>query len=182
MLVAETVSKASMATSTAASVAANQAIAVAAQPAAYFTSVATFGSAAVAGTAALQAGFATTRALSLTQRMATGGVVPENSNNVFVSGTDTVPALLTPGEAVIRRSAVHDNISLINKMNAGENVGGDSGKTVVINNEFIIQAIDSESIRDLAEKREFQESITDVINDQLLILKDKDGELIEAEM
>ena len=54
--------------------------------------------------------------------MARGGVVYAN-NGIFVpKGTDTVPAMLTPGEFVVRREAVRrgNNLQLLQSMNRGQ--------------------------------------------------------------
>lgn len=180
-IAAEILAKKTQAAAVTASVVANKTIAASAAPAAYFTSVATFGAAAAAGTAALSAGLATTRALSLVEQFEAGGIVPDNSKNLFVSGNDTQPAMLTPGEAVIRKSAVPDNITLIHKMNAGEDISG-SRENVNLNVSLNVQAIDSQSVEALFLNREFQKSFTDMINDKLVILKDKDGNFINSEI
>lgn len=55
------------------------------------------------------------------RQMATGGVVYA-SRGIFVPrGTDTVPAMLTPGEFVVRRQAVqrNNNLSILQAMNKG---------------------------------------------------------------
>jgi hypothetical protein len=55
------------------------------------------------------------------RQMATGGVVYA-SRGIFVPrGTDTVPAMLTPGEFVVRREAVrrNNNLSILQAMNKG---------------------------------------------------------------
>ena len=60
------------------------------------------------------------------QRNAMGGLIYA-SNGVFVPrGTDTVPAMLTPGEFVVRRSAVKrgNNLQMLRAMNSGSSSGG----------------------------------------------------------
>ena len=48
-----------------------------------------------------------------------GGVVPNYVDRLLATGTDTVPAMLTPGEFVIKRDAVKKyGVSLFNKLNS----------------------------------------------------------------
>jgi hypothetical protein len=43
----------------------------------------------------------------------------------FAMGSDTIPAMLTPGEFVIRRPAVQGlGVKNLEKINSGENIGG----------------------------------------------------------
>jgi len=55
------------------------------------------------------------------RQMATGGVVYANRGIFVPRGTDTVPAMLTPGEFVVRREAVQrsNNLSILQAMNKG---------------------------------------------------------------
>ena len=60
------------------------------------------------------------------QNLYKGGVVYANQGMFVPRGTDTVPAMLTPGEFVVNRSAVQrgNNLSILRAMNTG---GGASG-------------------------------------------------------
>jgi len=64
-----------------------------------------------------------------TQGLSSGGTVYAN-NGVFVPrGTDTVPAMLTPGEFVVNRKAVQsgNNLSMLQNMNSGKTVYASTG-------------------------------------------------------
>jgi len=66
---------------------------------------------------------------------ARGGFVPKHFvNGGYSQGTDTVPAMLSPGEYVFQKSAV-DRIGLnnLNAMNQGDTIGGDSVYNYSIN-------------------------------------------------
>jgi hypothetical protein len=55
-----------------------------------------------------------------------GGIVYANRGIFVPRGTDTVPAMLTPGEFVVRREAVtrDNNLEILQAINNGENIGG----------------------------------------------------------
>ena len=55
------------------------------------------------------------------QNLARGGVVYANRGMFVPKGTDTVPAMLTPGEFVVNRSAVQrgNNLAVLKAMNGG---------------------------------------------------------------
>jgi hypothetical protein len=54
---------------------------------------------------------------------ASGGMVPKYfSDGGFAKGTDTVPAMLTPGEFVMNRGAVETYAPLLNALNSGINL------------------------------------------------------------
>jgi len=54
---------------------------------------------------------------------ASGGIVPKYfSDGGFAKGTDTVPAMLTPGEFVMNRGAVETYAPLLNALNSGINL------------------------------------------------------------
>jgi len=69
------------------------------------------------------------------QLLSRGGTVyAAGGTEVFKPrGTDTVPAMLTPGEVVVNRGGVAagNNRQLLQKMNQGEGVGGGGGGTMV---------------------------------------------------
>jgi hypothetical protein len=50
---------------------------------------------------------------------ARGGMVKYFANGGTSKGTDTVPAMLTPGEFVVNRSAARNNIGMLSALNAG---------------------------------------------------------------
>jgi TP901 family phage tail tape measure protein len=58
--------------------------------------------------------------------LARGGVVYADRGMFVPRGTDTVPAMLTPGEFVVRREAVNrgNNLQLLHSINEGGNAGG----------------------------------------------------------
>ncbi len=59
------------------------------------------------------------------QYFARGGVVYANNGMMIPKGTDTVPAMLTPGEFVVNRSASQRNLGLLQAINSGQyNKGG----------------------------------------------------------
>ena len=64
------------------------------------------------------------------QNLATGGIVYA-SNGQYVNyqprGTDTVPAMLTPGEFVVNRSATQQNLPLLRAINSGANAYSSGG-------------------------------------------------------
>ena len=60
-------------------------------------------------------------------RFADGGLVGVNGVTLPGFGTDTVPAMLTPGEFVMNRRAVENNgLGLLSAMNSGKEVGGNT--------------------------------------------------------
>lgn len=71
-----------------------------------------------------------------------GGQVPGYANGGYImpsiqkfaagGTTDTVPAMLTPGEFVINREATKNNLGLLQSINAGAGGGGGAGTTVNI--------------------------------------------------
>ena len=70
------------------------------------------------------------------QKKATGGIIyAQDGGGPFINfapqGTDTVPAMLTPGEFVVNRSATQKNLPLLKAMNSGGSVGGYSRGGVV---------------------------------------------------
>jgi uncharacterized protein YukE len=66
--------------------------------------------------------------------LAAGGIVPlYAAGGTFVPrGTDTVPAMLTPGEFVVNRQATANNLGLLNTLNNGGNIG----KPANVSNEY----------------------------------------------
>jgi hypothetical protein len=62
------------------------------------------------------------------RQMATGGVVYANRGIFVPRGTDTVPAMLTPGEFVVNRAAVQrgNNLQMLQSMNRGSNTASDA--------------------------------------------------------
>jgi hypothetical protein len=58
--------------------------------------------------------------------LAKGGMVPKYfAAGGFSRGTDTVPAMLTPGEFVINKNAANGiGVNNLNKLNSGESLGG----------------------------------------------------------
>jgi len=72
-----------------------------------------------------------------------GGVVYANRGVFVPRGTDTVPAMLTPGEFVVRREAVTrgNNLQLLRAMNSGGNATGMArgGKVGYYNNGGMVQ-------------------------------------------
>jgi len=69
-----------------------------------------------------------TSEVSSVSQFARGGTVYANRGMFVPRGTDTVPAMLTPGEFVVNRSAVQrgNNLQILNAMNSG---GGASSPT-----------------------------------------------------
>jgi len=110
--------------SVASALATGAAIAQAYSAAATFASTATLGGAAAAGASAILTALATVRAAAT---FAEGGIVTERERVtepvVFQPrGTDTVPAMLTPGEAVLPRETVERNTEIITRLLRGETV------------------------------------------------------------
>ncbi len=87
--------------------------------------------------------------------MARGGMVPKYLAGGGASGTDTVPAWLTPGEFVMRRDAV-DRIGA-NNLEA-MNSGGVSGTTNVY---VTIQAWDGSDVKRVVQSREFADAFVE---------------------
>lgn len=69
-------------------------------------------------------------------QMARGGMVYANRGMFIPRGTDTVPAMLTPGEFVVRREAVRrgNNLQLLQSMNKGQSGVSNSGGAVAMSN------------------------------------------------
>jgi hypothetical protein len=67
-----------------------------------------------------------------------GGVVYANNGAFIPKGTDTVPAMLTPGEFVVNRGATQRNLPLLQSLNNGGKVAylanGTPGSTELMNN------------------------------------------------
>ena len=64
------------------------------------------------------------------QNMNSGGVVYASGGkliNFQSRGTDTVPAMLTPGEFVVRKTATQKNLPLLRSLNSGSNVVNSNG-------------------------------------------------------
>ena len=95
------------------------------------------------------------------------------------SGTDTVPAMLSPGEAVIPAPVVRQNITQVQELVAGKGSGG--GQTIVnISPVYNISAVDGDSVRRFVQSEENKQALIDLINDRELNLQ-VDGINVEAE-
>lgn len=89
---------------------------------------------------------------------ASGGIVPGYATGGFVmpaiqkfaagGTTDTVPAMLTPGEFVVNRDATKQNLGLLQSINAGGSGGGGAVINLTINGGFLG---DEASARQLAQ-------------------------------
>lgn len=64
-----------------------------------------------------------------------GGMIPKYAaNGVFVPrGTDTVPAMLSPGEFVVNSAAASKNMSTLKAINSGQTIGSDGGGSIIVN-------------------------------------------------
>jgi hypothetical protein len=67
-------------------------------------------------------------------------------------GTDTVPAMLTPGEFVVNRAATQKNMGLLQAINSGGSAGGGSGAVINLN-------VYGGLLGDAAEARRFAKAI-----------------------
>jgi hypothetical protein len=91
-------------------------------------------------------------------------------------GTDTVPAMLTPGEFVLNRAAVQRiGLPALQEMNSakgfsdggfvGEGGGGEGGAGVTVN--LTIKALDGKSVMEVLTGREGREAITGTFRNAL---------------
>lgn len=84
------------------------------------------------------------------QTYAMGGYVKPlyAAGGMFVSrGTDTVPAMLTPGEFVVNKRAVNSlGLATMNQINSGKMGGGWTNQPAPVTNYFTIQAWDGEDV------------------------------------
>jgi len=67
-------------------------------------------------------------AVAQMQSRANGGMIYANRGIFVPRGTDTVPAMLTPGEFVVNRAAVQrgNNLQMLQSMNRGSNIASDT--------------------------------------------------------
>ena len=63
-----------------------------------------------------------------TQNKAKGGLIYANEGMMIPRGTDTVPAMLTPGEFVVNRQASQKNLGLLKSINSGVSYFKDGGQ------------------------------------------------------
>ena len=76
------------------------------------------------------------RGAVLPQKKAAGGVIYAQTGGNLVNfkpqGTDTVPAMLTPGEFVVNRRATQKNLPLLRSINSGASTGYSQGGVVYL--------------------------------------------------
>lgn len=99
-----------------------------------------------------------------------GGIVNAQTG---LQGTDTVPAILTRGEAVIPRPIVEENRPLIDSLVSGGGVS--SGNTISNVFNITIQAFNRDGVEDVVRSKSFRQAISDAVNqgEIQLVLNDK---------
>jgi hypothetical protein len=96
-------------------------------------------------------------------------------------GSDTVPAMLTPGEAVIPAAQTRKNLPAISQIISGQSPtagtakGGDS-----YNLSFKIDAVDGESVERVVSSASFRKSIVDLIADNKINLKVQNNQVVAS--
>ena len=133
-----------------------------------FAATMSFGGAAVAGETGILSITALTSALAL---FAKGGIVPDSSRRLLQVGTDSVPALLTPGEAVIPKQTVQNNPLLIDSLLNGRGVYNTPTKSGGMNVTFNVQAVDAASFSDLLRSDAFRNTFDDLLNSRSINLR-----------
>lgn len=94
-------------------------------------------------------------------------------------GSDTIPAMLTPGEAVIPPAQTRKNLPAISQIIAGQtptskqSSGGDN-----YNLTFKIDAMDGESVERVINTNSFRKSIVDLIADNKINLKVQNNQVV----
>lgn len=137
--------KAALAANVATQIAAGAAITAAFAPAALVASIASFGGAAIAAAAAMP--------IAASAEVAALGAVSAAGGAHLSEGTDTVPAMLTPGEMVFPRSMA-DAIRAGEISVSGKNQSGGNGDITINLNGITINS--KENIRQLAEELGFE--------------------------
>lgn len=92
-------------------------------------------------------------------------------------GTDTVPAMLTPGEFVVNKSATQQNLPLLKSINSGKTSYLSNGGPVLYaggGREVQQQALSARIVADEKLKKQFQNEIDDPFTKELLSEFDKD--------
>ena len=78
-------------------------------------------------------------------------------------GTDTVPAMLTPGEGVVSRAGMQSLGSAgLSALNRGDSLGSPTTAPITINHTWTISAIDSRDLRTKVEKEILPMIITEI--------------------
>ena len=96
-------------------------------------------------------------------------------------GSDTVPAMLTPGEAVIPAAQTRKNLPAISQIISGQSPtagtakGGDS-----YNLSFKIDAVDGDSVERVVNSASFRKSIVDLITDNKINLKVQNNQVVAS--
>jgi hypothetical protein len=139
--------KAALAASVATQIAAGAAITAAFAPAALVASIASFGGAAVAAAAAMP--------IAASAEVAALGAVTAAGAAHLAEGTDTVPAMLSPGEMVFPRSMADAiRAGSITVSGNGQGGGGGNGDVYITLSGITINSKDN--IRQLAEELGFE--------------------------
>jgi hypothetical protein len=96
-------------------------------------------------------------------------------------GSDTIPAMLTPGEAVIPAAQTRKNLPAISQIISGQSPtsgtakGGDS-----YNLSFKIDAVDGDSVERVVNSASFRKSIVDLITDNKINLKVQNNQVVAS--
>lgn len=96
--------------------------------------------------------------------MARGGIITGQRE-----GTDTVPVMLSPGEAVIPSTSVQKNMPAIQELISGKSVSG--SKSVQFNINIPVSAIDGLSVKRMVDSPDFRKALVKGINEARLRLK-----------
>lgn len=131
-------------------------------------SIMSFGGAAATGTTALALAVETGNALAASKFQQGSPFV---SNGAF-SGTDTVPAFLSEGEAVIDAPTVRRNATVVQQLVGGQEIiqNSSQGNNTKIEAHFNIQAIDVRDFADHFDVNIVKEKLVDLINDRQIRL------------
>lgn len=140
-----------------------------------FASVMSFGGAAATGASALAGAVGAAHALRALPIQEGSSFV---SNGAF-SGTDTVPAILSPGEAVIPASVVRNNTTVVQQLvGRQEPTEKTSNKSVKVSANFSVNTVDADGFEQLLRSNKFRNIFIDLINEKRINLEISNDQVV----
>jgi TP901 family phage tail tape measure protein len=103
--------------------------------------------------------------------MIAGASAPKSTVSFQPRGYDSVPAMLTPGEAVIPKSSVANNPALVNQLIHSPAPVGGGGSNMSVSLSMNINTVDAQGVSEFVSSTSFRDSISNAINDGLLRLR-----------